>query len=116
MGSCLVLVGNGIGIPVGEMEMSLDLNTVDAVCDGVDRDRLLRTAVELVDIPSPTRSAAQVADHLANLLTDAGFEVSREAAGWPESPAVVARMATGRPGRTLQFLSLIHISEPTRPY
>jgi len=95
-----------------EMEMSLDLNTVDAVCDGVDRDRLLRTAVELVDIPSPTRSAAQVADHLANRLTDAGFEVSRAEAGWPESPAVIARMSTGRPGRTLQFnghLDTVHL-------
>ena len=68
-----VCAGHGMGIPGGEMAMSLDMGTSDAVCDAVDRDRLLRTAVELVDIPSPTRSALQVADHLATLLGDAGF-------------------------------------------
>jgi len=92
--------------------MSPDLDIIDAICNAVERDRLVQTAVELVDIPSPTRSASQVADHLAHLLRDAGFEVSREAAGWPEAPAVVARMSTGRPGRTLQFnghLDTVHL-------
>ena len=92
--------------------MSLDLGTVHAVCNAVDRDRVLQTAVELVDIPSPTRSASQVADHLARILGDSGFEVSREAAGWEEAPAVIARLPTDRPGRTLQFnghLDTVHL-------
>jgi len=36
-------------------------------------------------------------------LTADGFAVERPVADWPESPAVVTRLETGRPGPTLQF-------------
>ncbi|MBW3539399.1 MAG: M20/M25/M40 family metallo-hydrolase [Planctomycetes bacterium] len=78
----------------------------------VDRERLLETAVRLIEIPSPTRSAATVADRLAQILADAGFEVERPAAGWPEAPAVAVRLDTGRAGPTLQFnghLDTVHL-------
>ena len=75
-------------------------------------DRMVETAVALIEIPSPTRSARRVADRLADILGSDGFEVERPDAGWPESPAVVARFSTGRAGRTLQFdghLDTVHL-------
>ncbi|HUG89476.1 MAG TPA: M20/M25/M40 family metallo-hydrolase [Planctomycetaceae bacterium] len=78
----------------------------------VNRDRLLETAVELIRIPSPTRSAGRVADRLAGILAADGFVVERIAAGWPEAPAVVVRFDSGRPGPTLQFnghLDTVHL-------
>ena len=47
--------------------------------------------------------------HIA-MLQDAGFRVTRDAAGIPT--AFVAEAGSGGP----VILSLIHISEPTRPY
>ncbi len=80
--------------------------------DAVKLDRLLETATALVAIPSPTRSAAEVADRLAEILTDEGFVVERPEAGWPSAPAVVARLESGLPGPTLQFnghLDTVHL-------
>ena len=50
--------------------MALDRDAAAAVCDAIDQDRLLGTAVALVDIPSPTRAAAQIADHLGAMLDE----------------------------------------------
>ncbi len=78
----------------------------------VDLDRLVETATELVAIPSPTRSAAEVANRLAEILTSEGFPVERPEAGWPSAPAVAARLESGRPGPTLQFnghLDTVHL-------
>ncbi len=85
---------------------------VSRVRESVDQDRLLETATLLVGIPSPTGSAAAVADRLAELLAEEGFAVERPVAGYAESPAVVARFDTGRPGRVLQFnghLDTVHL-------
>jgi acetylornithine deacetylase/succinyl-diaminopimelate desuccinylase-like protein len=65
-----------------------------------------------MEIPSPTRQAAAVADRLASILREEGFEVERPEADWPEAPAVVARLITGKPGRVLQFdghLDTVHL-------
>ncbi|SVB36898.1 uncharacterized protein METZ01_LOCUS189752, partial [marine metagenome] len=70
---------------------------IDTVCATVDAERLLATAEALIDVPSPTRSAG-VADRLAQLLADDGFPVERPDADWPESPAVVTRLSSGRKG------------------
>ena len=78
----------------------------------VDRDRLLQTAVELVEIPSPTRSAGRVADRTEQILREDGFEVERPEANWSESPAVVARLESGSAGKILQFnghLDTVHL-------
>jgi acetylornithine deacetylase/succinyl-diaminopimelate desuccinylase-like protein len=75
-------------------------------------DRLLDTAIKLVEVPSPTRSAADVSDRLDELLRQEDFPVARPAAGWPDAPAVVSRYESGRPGRTLQFnghLDTVHL-------
>ena len=80
--------------------------------DAVDGQRLLDTAVSLVEIPSPTRDARGVADRLAGLLTEDGFEVERPVADWPEAPAVAVRLQAPSPGKVLQFdghLDTVHL-------
>lgn len=91
---------------------TLPSDLVEHVCLAVRPDRLLETAVELVAVPSPTRSAGAVADRLAELLGADGLPVERPVANWPEAPAVAVRVATGKPGRTLQFdghLDTVHL-------
>jgi acetylornithine deacetylase/succinyl-diaminopimelate desuccinylase-like protein len=78
----------------------------------VDRARLLDTAQKLIAVPSPTGDGGAVADRLAEILTADGFTVERPAAGHPAAPAVVARLSSGQPGRTLQFnghLDTVHL-------
>jgi acetylornithine deacetylase/succinyl-diaminopimelate desuccinylase-like protein len=78
----------------------------------VNRERLLDTAIRLVAVPSRTGEAGAAADCLAQLLAADGFPVERPAAGHPAAPAVVVRLASGRPGRTLQFdghLDTVHL-------
>ena len=85
---------------------------VQQVQEAIDQERLVDTAVKLIEIPSPTRSATKAAQCLADLLTADGFEVERPDARWPESPAVVCRWSTGNPGKTIQFsghLDTVHL-------
>ncbi len=94
------------------MPLPLPAATVNAIRTAVSRERLLETAVALVEIPSPTRSADAVSDRLAEILVNDGFEVERPEADWPEAPAVVVRFDSGRAGRTLQFdghLDTVHL-------
>lgn len=86
--------------------------TTQQICAAVDRQRLLDTARALVEVPSPTLDGGQVADRLAEILTDDGFEVERPVADWPEAPAVAVRLSSGQPGRVLQFdghLDTVHL-------
>lgn len=79
----------------------------------IKAERLTDLAVKLVEVPSPTRSAGKVADRLAEILSDDGFKVLRIAAGWENAPAVVARLDSGQPGRTIQFnghLDTVHLT------
>ena len=94
------------------MSVVLNETVVSQVQEAVDEARLLDTAVALVGIPSPTRSAGEVADKLASVLRADGFDVERPVAGFEASPAVVARFDTGRAGRVLQFnghLDTVHL-------
>jgi acetylornithine deacetylase/succinyl-diaminopimelate desuccinylase-like protein len=78
----------------------------------VSEQRLLDTALQLIEIPSPTRSAKDVADRLADILRNDGFDVERPECGWPAAPAVVARFDSGKPGPTIQFnghLDTVHL-------
>jgi acetylornithine deacetylase/succinyl-diaminopimelate desuccinylase-like protein len=87
-------------------------DVVDAVRRAVDPDRLVRTAMALIDAPSPTCQAGPAADRLASLLSDIGLAPERPVADWPAAPAVVARLPSGNPGRTLQFhghLDTVHL-------
>ena len=80
--------------------------------EAIRSDRLLDTAIQLVEVPSPTRSAADVSDRLDEILRQDDFSVERPAAGWPAAPAVVSRWASEQPGRTLQFnghLDTVHL-------
>ena len=94
------------------MNPSVPAQLVKKMKSVVDRQRLLETAVALIEVPSPTRSAGAAADRLAELLARDGFKVERPVADWPEAPAVVTRFDTGKPGRTLQFdghLDTVHL-------
>ncbi len=91
---------------------SLSPATVQTIQQTINPQRLLETAIALVEIPSPTCSAGAVADRLAEILQADGFTVERPIADWPAAPAVVVRFNTGKPGRTLQFdghLDTVHL-------
>src|SRR4051812_1676791 len=85
---------------------------LDRLKPHVNRDRLLDTAVRLVEVPSRTGEARPALDRLAEILTAHGFTVERPDAASPEAPAVAVRFSSGRPGRTLQFnghLDTVHL-------
>jgi acetylornithine deacetylase/succinyl-diaminopimelate desuccinylase-like protein len=84
----------------------------DRLQQAVNRQRLVETARQLIAAPSRTGEAGLAADCLAELLRRDGFTVERPVAAHPAAPAVVARLDTGRPGRTLQFnghLDTVHL-------
>lgn len=85
---------------------------LDQIAQTVDRRRLVDTAVALIEVPSPTRSAGAAADCLETILADDGFPVQRHDADWPQSPVVIASLDSGEPGPTLQFdghLDTVHL-------
>jgi acetylornithine deacetylase/succinyl-diaminopimelate desuccinylase-like protein len=78
----------------------------------VNRQRLVDTALTLVAVPSRTGEAGAVSNRLAEILAADGFHVQRSAGGHPTAPAVVVRLDSGKPGRTLQFnghLDTVHL-------
>jgi acetylornithine deacetylase/succinyl-diaminopimelate desuccinylase-like protein len=84
----------------------------DRIGRAVQRERLLDTAVRLVEVPSRTGEAGAVADRLADLLRGDGFQVERPVAGHAAAPAVVVRFDTSRPGPIVQFnghLDTVHL-------
>ncbi|HVC98423.1 MAG TPA: M20/M25/M40 family metallo-hydrolase [Pirellulales bacterium] len=92
--------------------MPLDPSLVMRLRAAIRPERLLDTAVRLVEVPSPTRDGRAAADLLAEILASDGFAVERPVANWPSAPAVAARLTTGKPGRTLQFnghLDTVHL-------
>lgn len=92
--------------------MPLTKELLQHITAAVNRDRLIETAVALMEVPSPTCDAAAVADRLSELLTADGFEVERPVADWPEAPAVVARHQASEAGAVLQFdghLDTVHL-------
>ncbi len=94
------------------MNSTLSTSLAKKIQPSVNPQRLVDTAMALIEIPSPTRSAGDVADRLAGILTQEGLMVERPIADWPEAPAVVVRLDTGVPGRTLQFdghLDTVHL-------
>jgi acetylornithine deacetylase/succinyl-diaminopimelate desuccinylase-like protein len=92
--------------------MQVDSTTLERLKSHVNRRRLMETAWRLIEVPSRTGEARAACDKLAEILTDEGFELDRPSGGYPESPAVVVRLDSGRPGRTLQFdghLDTVHL-------
>jgi len=92
--------------------MNVDPATIERLNSLVNRARLVETARRLIEVPSRTGEAKAVSDRLAEILTADGFQVERPAGGYPEAPAVVIRLESGRPGRTLQFdghLDTVHL-------
>jgi len=92
--------------------MNIDPATIERLKPHVNRQRLVETAQRLIEVPSRTGEAGAVSDRLAEILTADGFEVERPTGGYPEAPAVVIRLESGRPGPTLQFdghLDTVHL-------
>ena len=92
--------------------MNVNPAKVERLKSHVNRQRLVETARRLIEVPSPTGAAGAVSDRLAEILAADGFVVERPPGGYPESPAVVIRLESGRPGRTLQFnghLDTVHL-------
>jgi acetylornithine deacetylase/succinyl-diaminopimelate desuccinylase-like protein len=92
--------------------MPLATETTNRIRSLINRDRLVNTVVELVKIPSRTGEAGAVLDKLGEILKHDGFHVERPPAGHPTAPAVVVRLDSGKPGRTLQFnghLDTVHL-------
>ncbi len=90
----------------------LSVDLVGQLRQAISVDRLLQSAVSLIEIPSPTGSGAAVADCLASMLAQDGFAVERPIAGWPQAPAVAACHHGKRAGRTIQFnghLDTVHL-------
>jgi acetylornithine deacetylase/succinyl-diaminopimelate desuccinylase-like protein len=92
--------------------MHTDTRIPERLRQAVNRQRLLDTTRQLVAVPSRTGEGGAVADCLADLLRADGFTVERPPADHPSAPAVVVRLDSGRPGRTLQFnghLDTVHL-------
>ena len=85
---------------------------VTEVAVGVDVARLVKTATDLIEVPSPTLSAGDAAERLESILQKDGFQVERPIADWPQAPAVVVRLDSGNPGKIMQFdthLDTVHL-------
>lgn len=94
------------------MSSTITPQLIERVRKAIRTDRLVETATQLIGIPSPTRSARDVADRLAEMLEADGLPVERPEAGWAEAPAVAARYRAAERGRTLQFnghLDTVHL-------
>lgn len=88
------------------------MDTVSRIRQAVNRERLLDTATKLVAAPSRTGEADLACAALEQILVADGFHVERPEAGHPDAPAVVTRLDSGKPGRTLQFdghLDTVHL-------
>jgi acetylornithine deacetylase/succinyl-diaminopimelate desuccinylase-like protein len=92
--------------------MKLNVEITSRLRQGVNRQRLLDTAAQLVAVPSRTGDGGAVADCLGEILKNDGFAVERPEGGHPAAPAVAVRLDSGKPGRTLQFnghLDTVHL-------
>lgn len=92
--------------------MSANAALRDRVLAAVRPRRLLETARRLIAVPSRTGEAKGALDTLAAVLAAEGIAALRPDVGYPQAPAVVARLAGKRPGRTLQFnghLDTVHL-------
>lgn len=85
---------------------------VQRLAPTIQIDRLLDTAIQLIEVPSPTRDAGAAADRLTGILEHDGFDVERPVGDWPQAPAVAVRYDSGHPGPVLQFdghLDTVHL-------
>ena len=100
----------------GAWDMIEGMRTEDVLIERlrscVNRDRLVETALRLIEVPSPTGQAGAACDRLGEILTADWFRVDRPTGGYEASPAVAVRFQGDRPGRTLQFnghLDTVHL-------
>src|SRR5689334_19358899 len=75
---------------------------IDTLTRRVDRDRLQRTLMAMLEVPSPSGQERQLSELYAELLRGAGLAVDLDYE-FPQSPNVIGRLGGPRAGRTLQF-------------
>ena len=80
--------------------MQVTQEKTDRLNGAIQRERLGDTAVRLINVSSPTRPAAAC---LEDILRNNGFGVEWPVAGWPDAPAVVARLDGGEDRPHLAF-------------
>jgi acetylornithine deacetylase/succinyl-diaminopimelate desuccinylase-like protein len=76
----------------------------DAVFDKIDADELIKVALDLANIDSPTGREGPVADYVCDWLRREGFE-ARKVALYPDRPNVIATLPGTGNGRSLCFNS-----------
>ena len=67
---------------------------IDHLRPYISRERLVETAIALIDVPSKTGEAGAVSDRLASILSKDGFKVERPTGGYDKAPAVAVRLET----------------------
>ena len=92
-----VFLAGSIRVTEKAMAHEITPQTLERLRRAIRPERIVETAVRLIEVPSPTRSAAGAAARLEEILRQDGFEVERPEAGWPQSPAVAARWSAPRP-------------------
>lgn len=75
---------------------------VSELVEQVDPERLLRSTMALVEIPSPSGQEQAVAERYAELLAECGMQVSLDTE-FTGSPTVIARLSGAGQGKTLQL-------------
>ena len=95
------------------ISMKMATAVFDRLKPHVNRDRLVDTAVRLVEVPSRTGEAGDVLDRLAEILSADGFTVERPVgAATPRRRPSPSASRADDPGRTLQFnghLDTVHL-------
>lgn len=97
---------------VSNSALTLASSQYRQIAKAVNEERLINTATRLMSVHSPTGQCGEVADLLAELLSDEGFQVQRIEANHSAAPAVIVRHVGRNPGRCLQFeghLDTVHL-------
>jgi acetylornithine deacetylase/succinyl-diaminopimelate desuccinylase-like protein len=85
-----------------------------APTERVDPQRLLESAMALIEIPSPSGNEAAVAERYARLLRENGLPEVQVDRAFPDSPTVIARLRGNGRGPTLQLEG--HLDTVSQPH
>jgi acetylornithine deacetylase/succinyl-diaminopimelate desuccinylase-like protein len=80
------------------------MSDIQAVFDKIDTDELIKVALDLANIDSPTGREGPVADYVSDWLRREGFD-ARKVALYPDRPNVIATLPGTGNGRSLCFNS-----------
>ena len=84
------------------MTNNINKQLIDRAIAGIDRDRLVKLVMDLVDIPSPTGYEGDCARAVHSLLQEAGFDATLQPIG-DERYNAVGRLQGAGGGKSLMF-------------